>query len=174
VGVIFFGDAAMFATILLSLVNCTADTPAEWLDLFPHLENFTRKFEPVVVAKGDKPEVYSQAARYDWNGGRFEIITFTIARDPAFKEKYAADTVKGKPMPEALELNKKLAYLSSSDGAKGRDLVNKRLVVVLADDKILILEQRGAGLDLAEVAKKLDFDKVAKALASPPPAAKKE
>ena len=33
-----------------------------------------------------------------------------------------------------------------------------------------MVEQRGGGLDLPDVAKKLDFDKVLKALEKPPPA----
>jgi hypothetical protein len=159
----------MFALATLLLV-AAADTPGGWPELFPTLGNFDRKVAGPVVAKGDKPETYSQTVRYEWIGGRFEILTITIARDPAFKDKYAADAVKkGKPAPEAVEVNKKRAYLWDKLAAEN-DLknVNKRLVVVLADDKILMVEQVGFGLDLAEVAKKLDFDKVAKALESPP------
>jgi hypothetical protein len=155
---------------LASLLLVAADTPGGWPELFPTLGNFDRKVAPPVVAKGEKPASYSQSARFEWMGGRFEILTITVARDPAFKEKYAADAVKkGKPAPEAIEVNKKRAYLwDKLAGENDLKNVNKRLVVVLADDKILTVEQIGFGLELAEVAKKLDFDKVAKALESPP------
>lgn len=152
------------------LVVVAADNPGGWPDLFPALGNFGRTVAAPVVAKGDKPEAYSQAATYEWMGGRFEILTITIARDPAFKEKYAADAVKkAKPAPEAVEVNKKRAYLwDKLAGENDLKNVNKRLVVVLADDKVLTVEQVGFGLELDEVAKKLDFDKVAKALESAP------
>jgi hypothetical protein len=158
----------MFA--LASLLLVAADNPGGWPGLFPTLGNFDRKVAAPVVAKGDRPAAYSQATRYEWLGGRFEILTITVARDPAFKEKYAADAVKkGKPVPEAVEVNKKRAYLwDKLAGENDLVNVNKRLVVLLADDKILMVEQVGFGLELEDVAKKLDFDKVAKALDSPP------
>jgi hypothetical protein len=152
------------------LLLAAADNPGGWPDLFPALGNFERKVAAPVVAKGEKPEVYSQAARYDWLGNRFEILTITIARDPAFREKYAADALKkGKPAPAAIEVNKKRAYVwDKLAGENDLKNVNKRLVVLLADDKIVMVEQVGFGLELDEVAKKLDFDKVAKALDMPP------
>ena len=158
----------MFA--LLSFCALAADNPGGWPELFPTLGNFDRKVAAPVVAKGDKPETYSQATTYEWLGGRFEILTITIARDPAFKEKYAAEAVKKmKPAPEAVEVNKKRAYLwDKLAGENDLKNVNKRLVVVLADDKILTVEQVGFGLELDEVAKKLDFEKVVKALESAP------
>jgi hypothetical protein len=159
----------MLAVVSL-LAFASADAPGGWPDLFPALGNFDRKVSAPVVAKGDKPEVYSQSARYEWLGGRFEVLTVTLARDPAFKEKYAADAVKkAKPAPTEVEVNKKRAYLWDNL-TKPDDLVNvnKRLVVILADDKVLTVEQVGFGLELEDVAKKLDFEKVAKALESAP------
>lgn len=162
----------MIASLLigLGLAAMTADPPGGWTDLFPALGNFDRKVNGPVVAKGDKPEVYSQSTRYEWMGGRFEILTITITRDAKFKETYAAEAVKkSKPAPKEVEVNKKRTLLWE-DLAKPDDLVNvnKRLVVILADDKILMVEQVGFGLELEEVAKKLDFEKVVKALESPP------
>jgi hypothetical protein len=152
------------------LLLTATDNSGGWPELFPALGNFDRKVAPPVVAKGEKPEVYSQATRYEWMGGRFEILTVTVARDPAFKEKYAADAMKkAKPAPETLEVNKKPAYLwDKLAGENDLVNVNKRLVVVLAEDKILMVEQVGFGLELDEVAKKLDFAKVVKALENPP------
>ncbi|MBA4064013.1 MAG: hypothetical protein C0501_09935 [Isosphaera sp.] len=153
-----------------------ADTPGGWPDLFPELGNFSRAVSPPVVAKGEKPAAWSQSAKYEWLGGRFEVLTVTVARDPAFRERYAAEAVKkGKPAPEAVEVNKKRAYLwDKLAGGDDLEKVSRRLVVVLADDTVLTVEQRGFGLELPEVAKKLDLDKVTKALASPPPAAAKK
>jgi len=160
----------MFATLLLSGSLLVAADPGGWDALFPTLGNFDRKVSPPKVEKGDKPTVYSQTATYEWLGGRFEILTITLARDPKFKEQYSAEAMKKeKPAPESLEVNKKHAYFWDRMKAEDLDKVNCRLVVVLADDKVLIIEQRGAGLELPDVAKKLDFDKVVKALESPPP-----
>lgn len=166
----------MFAALVLGLTSTASDMPGGWPELFPSLPNFDRKMNaptPVPKPKKDKePERYAQSARYEWLGGRFEVLTITLARDPDFKERYAAETVrKLKPAAKELEINKKRAYLWDREKAGEFDKVNRWLVVVLTDDRVLIVEQR-AGLDLEEVAKKLDFDKVTKALGSPPPAKK--
>jgi len=166
----------MLTTVLLTLAISAAadDKPGGWPDLFPELGNFSRTVAAPVVAKGDKPEAYSQKTTYEWLGGRFEILKITVARDPKFKDMYSANAVKlMKLQPTQLEVNKKRALLweklAEPDDLKN---VSKRLVVVLADDKMLMVEQVGFGLELDEVAKKLDFEKVVKALESPPPAKK--
>ncbi|MBM3979471.1 MAG: hypothetical protein FJ304_04160 [Planctomycetes bacterium] len=162
----------MFTAITLSLCTVAAgDKVGGWPELFPELQNFERKVAAPVVAKGEKPAAYSQATTYEWLGGRFEVLTVTIAHDPAFKVKYTAEAMK-KAKYEKLEVSKRTAYQWDRMKSEMLDTVNKRLVVILADDKVLIVEQRGAGLELDEVAKKLDFEKVAKALEGAPPAAK--
>ena len=102
----------MFA---IALLLATATDAGGWPDLFPALGNFERKVAEPVVARGEsgkRPATYSQSATYEWLGNRFEVITITLARDPAFREKYAADAMnKADPAPEALEVNKKRAYL---------------------------------------------------------------
>ncbi len=159
----------MIATVLLCTMLIPTADPKGWDALFPTLGNFDRKVSAPKVEKGDKPTVYSQSTTYEWLGGRFEILTIMIARDPKFKVQYSAEAMKKeKPAPESLEVNKKRAYLWDRMKADDLDKVNRKLVVVLADDKVLIIEQRGAGLELPDVAKKLDFDKVIKALESPP------
>jgi hypothetical protein len=159
----------MIATVLLSgVMLIPAADPKGWDELFPTLGNFDRKVSAPKVEKGDKPTVYSQSTTYEWLGGRFEILTVTIARDPKFKEQYSVEAMK-KEKVESLEVDKKRAYLWDRMKADDLDKVNRKLVVVLADDKVLIIEQRGAGLELPDVAKKLDFDKVVKALELPPP-----
>jgi hypothetical protein len=157
----------MLTVTLVTLSLIAAADPKGWDDLFPALRNFGRKVEAPKVAKGDKPTAYNQSATYEWMGGRFEVITITLARDPAFKTKYSAEAMK-KQKAEKLDVNKKPAYLTDRMKADDLQKVNRRLVVVLADDKALIVEQRGAGLDLADVARKLDFEKVQKSLGSPP------
>jgi hypothetical protein len=146
-----------------------------WPTLFPALGNFELKLSAPVVDKGEKPAVYSQTARYGWLGGRYEEITITLTRNPKIKDVFSTDGLKlVVPAPEALEVNKKSAYSWKFPAGGDIQKISHRLVVVLADDKALILEQYGRGLDLAEVAKKLDFEKVAKALDSPPPAPPKK
>jgi hypothetical protein len=166
----------MLAAIVLGFSCCIAadDTPGGWPELFPQLRNFSRKVDAPTVEKGDKPAIYRQTTTYEWQGGRFEVITITLSRNPKHKESYAADAVKNwKPAAKELEINKKRAYLWDREKADERDKVNRSLIVVMADDKILVIEQRGSGLDLAEVAKKLDFDKVLKAMENPPPVKQK-
>jgi len=167
-------EATMFPIMALFAL-AAADSPGGWPELFPALGNFDRKVNAPVVAKGDKPTVYSQSARYEWLGGRFEILTITLARDAAFKEKYAPAAVKGaKPAAKEIEVGKKRALLwENLAGPDDLKNVNKRLVVILADDRVLTVEQVGFGLELEEVAKKLDFEKVVKALDTAPPVAKK-
>ena len=161
----------MLASIVLMLTPMAKadDKPGGWPELFPELKNFSRKVDAPKVEKGDKPAVYSQATTYEWLGGRFEVLTITLARDAGFKEKYSAEAMK-KEKAEKIEVNKKTAYLTDRMKADELEKVNRRLIVLLADDKILMIEQRGGGLELADVAKKLDFDKVIKALDNPPPA----
>jgi hypothetical protein len=155
------------ALFVLALLPAADEKVGGWPGLFPELNNFGRKVEAPRVEKAEKPKSYSQSAVYEWMGGRFEIIRITIARDPAFKEKYSADAMK-KEKAEKLDVNKKTAYLWDRMKADDLEKVNRKLVIVLADDKVIIVEQRGAGLELADVAKKLDFAKVVKALESPP------
>ncbi|MBY0457537.1 MAG: hypothetical protein K2V38_09390 [Gemmataceae bacterium] len=166
----------MTATIVFVLASFAAadDPPGGWPDLFPKLDNFGRKVEAPKVEKGEKPTVYSQSASYEWLGGRFEAYTITLARDPKFKEKYTPEAMKKEnPAPEVMEINKKPAYMWDFKKADKLTEVNCRLVVVLADDKVIVIEQRGTGTDVAATAKKIDFDKVLKALDNPPAAKQK-
>jgi hypothetical protein len=161
-------EVDMYAVLLCALAGTpAADDRSGYAVVFPALGNFSRKVEAPKVAKGDKPEVYSQSAVYEWMGGRLEVLTITLARDAKFKEQYSAEAMK-KEKAEKLEVNKRPAYFWDRMKADELEKVNCKLVVVLADDKVLVIEQRGAGLELPDVAKKLDFDKVIKALETPP------
>jgi hypothetical protein len=163
----------LVAGSILLLAGASADEPAAgagWPDVFITLDNFGVRYEKPVVGKGEPPDVYRQTARHHWLGGRFEIIEITLARDPAFKERYSAETLrKEKNPPKELEINKKKAWLwelKTEPGKLGQ--VARRLVVVLDTDKAITIEQKGGGLQLEDVAKKFDFAKVEQALAKPP------
>src|SRR6516165_5334776 len=111
-------------------------------------------YEKPIVGKGEKPETYQQKAIYSWTGGRFEVLHVTLARDPAFKEKYSAEVLKKeKNAPKELEINKRKAWQWKfpREELKFNELSN-RLVVLLDLDKAIIIEQFGSGLRLEEAA----------------------
>ena len=136
--------------------------------LWPALAGYSRIKAPV-ASQGNKPNTYYQKGTYDWSGGRFEQIEITLARDPAFEDKYSAKALlKEKNPPKELQVNEKKAWLWEFPGV-ARNEVARRLVVILDSDKAIIIEQRGSGAKLDEVAKKFDFAKVQKALATEPP-----
>jgi hypothetical protein len=141
-----------------------------WPDVFVNLGMYAVTYEKPVVGKGDKPEVYRQKAIYSWTGGRYEIIHVTLARDPAFKDRFSADAFKKeKNPPTELEINKKKAWQWKIAPEPGKlDQVTGRLIVLLDSDKAIIIEQIGFGASLPEAAKRFDFTKVEKALTGPP------
>ena len=143
---------------------------AAWPDVFVSLGMYTLTFEKPVVDKGDMPKVYQQKATYTWSGGRFEIIHVTLARDPAFKDKFSADVLKKeKNPPREVEINKKKAWLW--DFAAERPKFNEashRLVILLDVDKAIIIDHIGMGPGPEMVAKRFDFARIDKALANPP------
>jgi len=142
----------------LALLAALAETKPAWPGVFPDLGMYSVSYDKPVVGKGEEPTAYRQRATYTWTGGRIEEITVTLARDPAFKTKYSEKALKkDKAAPKSLKINKKQAWRWV-----------RRLVVPLDDDKAIIIEQKGEGADLKDVAGKFDFAKVAKALARPP------
>jgi hypothetical protein len=133
--------------------------------LFPAIPGlYKTKIDKPEVGKGDPPEVYSQLCTYTCNEPNVtETLTVTIARDPAFKEKYSADALKKeKAPPKEVKVGKKNGYLWDLGDNK------KRLVVVLADDKAVIAEQTGTNQDLAKWAAKWKVAVIEKALDTPP------
>jgi hypothetical protein len=141
-----------------------------WPDVFVSPGMYSERYEKPVVGKGDKPDTYQQKAIYNWSGGRFEILEITLARDPAFKDKYSAEALrKEKNPPKELEISNKKAWQWDfpRDPAKAGDLAH-RLVIVLEPDKVIIIDQKGGGANLEYVAKLFNFENVAKALANPP------
>ena len=134
---------------------------------WPKLVGYSRIKAPVVLL-GETPQTYYQKATYDWMGGRFEQLEITLARDPTFKDKYSAEVLtKEKNPPKELRINDKKAWQWEFPRAS-RTEVARRLVVVLDVDKAIIVEQKGDGANLQDVAKRFDFAKVQKALANPP------
>lgn len=158
------------ASICLA-ANLAADRPEPgWADVFINLPNYDLRLAPPIVGAGEPPKAYRQTGSYGWTGGRLEVIDVTLARDPEFKDKYAAATLKkDKNPPTEREINKKKAFDWKLAREEGKlEEPSRRLVVVLAADKAIIIEQKGFGADLAEVAKRFDFAKVEKALDQPP------
>jgi hypothetical protein len=160
---------ASLLTVLFAGSLSFADdkSDAGWDKCFIDLKNYSRTFQKPV--KGDKADVYQQTARYDWSGGRLEQIDITLARDPAFKEKYSADAMKDeKNPPKEIEINKKKAWFwDRAEQAKPGE-VTRTLVVLLTDDKAIIIKQKGDGARIVDIAKMFDFDNVEKALANSP------
>lgn len=168
----------MLAVILSFVVPVAApddrqarkDNKPGWPDVFIHRGMYDLTFEKPVVGPGEKPETYSQKAIYMWLGGRYEQVEVTLARDPAFKDRYSPEVLKKeKNPPQEREVNKKKAWLwEFPRRAVEFEQVVRRLVVLLDADKAMVLELKGSGSDLEEVARQFDFAKVEKALASPP------
>jgi hypothetical protein len=168
--------SALLAVVGLVLsAGASAGRPQEkngpaWPGVFIKLGGYVATYQRPVVGKGEKPKAYQQKAIYHWTGGRFEVLEITLARDPAFKRKYAAAALrKEKAPPKELEINKKKAWLWELPREQGKlDRIARRLVVVLDGDKALIIEQKGSGAKLEDVARKFDFARIEKALAKPP------
>ncbi len=161
---------ALGGLVMSDTISNAAETAAGWPGVFPEMTNYQRTFTAPVIAK-DKSS-YRQTARYDWMGGRFEMLEVTVARDPAFKEKHTPEALKKeKNPPKEVEVGKKKAWLWSMPAEPGKlDQVTGRLVVVLDADKALIIERKGDGPELTEMAKHFDLTRVEKALADPPQA----
>ena len=154
--------------LLALLLAPSADPKAkDYGTLFPAVGGtYDTKIQKPEVGKGDPPDTYSQVCTYTWTGGRIETLTVTLARDPAFKEKYSAEAMKKeKAPPKEVKVGKKKAYLWELPDEKGA-----RLVVVLSDDKAVIVEQAGTGQDLVKWAAKWKVDAMEKALDTPPAA----
>jgi len=143
-----------------------APAPAWDLEL-PNLPNYALTFQPPVVAKGDPPVAYRQAARYEWTGNDLRIATLTLARDPEFKTKYAAEALKKEGAKEIM-VDKKSGWMREPRG-EGIEKV-REFILPLADDKAVVIEGRAnfREADIQKLAGQLDLDAIAKALDKPP------
>jgi hypothetical protein len=161
---------ALVTTLSAAAPPGRGDNQPGWPGLFSLRPMYDLTFQKPVVGPGEKPDTYRQTATYMWLGGRYEEVDVTLARDPAFPDRYspAALAKEGHP-PQAREVNGKKAWLWEFPHQPG-DIrqVSRRLVVLLDTDKAMILELRGHGSDLEGVAREFDFAKVEQALAAPP------
>jgi hypothetical protein len=100
-----------------------------WPGVFVSPGMYSVRYEKPIVGKEGK--TYQQKAIYDWSGGRFEILEITLARDPAFKDKYAAHVLrKEKNPPKELQINDKKAWQWEFPREGGKlDQLTRRLVI---------------------------------------------
>jgi hypothetical protein len=144
-----------------------------WPGAFPEILGYSQTFMQPVVAPGKDPAAYRQTVRYEWTGGAARRIDVTLARDPAFKERYSAAALTKDPAdPAKVQLGKKTGYLwkIAKEGDKEDWPLRERLVVPLAEDRALIIETRGPGPwgPLKNFAERFDLEKIEKALGAPP------
>lgn len=159
---------ALLSLFVLPFGNTLAQVPAPpafagWYGIFPELTGYDRSFQAPVVAADGKSPPYLQTVRYEWGGGRIEAIEVTLARDPAFKQKYAADAFKKDEAAKEVKVGKHSGRLwSAADGTP------RRLVVPLAADKILELRGTGQVQDLVKLAEAWDLAAAEAALEAAP------
>ncbi len=163
-----FGAALLIVMAPFAATFAEDEPVADWDKVFIEISHYARTMQKPV--KGDSADVYQQTAHYDWSGGRFEQIDITLARNPEFKKKYSAEAMKAeKDPPKDIEINNKKAWLWERKSETGKfDEITHRLIVILSNDKAIIIEQKGEGAKVVDLAKSFDFDKVEKALATPP------
>lgn len=133
---------------------------AGWFGVFPSLPNYSLSYQPPVVTTGKDATTYHQDVQYDWMGNNFRQVKATLARNPAFKMKYSAETMKQEKAIEIV-VGKKTGWLRM----EGREAV-----VPLADDKALILtavEHFGQD-ELVELAGLFDLTRAEEALFKAP------
>jgi hypothetical protein len=144
-----------------------------WAGVFPDVTGYFKTFTRPVVTSDKKPFAYKQMVKYDWSGGALKMLEVTLARDPAFKQKYAAEALrKEKRPPKEVKVGKRTAWLWDLEKeAQGQpEALYGRLVVPLSEDKALIFDARGQGPwePLTDIAKHFNLDKAEQALESPP------
>jgi hypothetical protein len=146
------------------------ESRAGWLGVFPELPGYQRTFTAPVVAAGKQPESYRQLVKYEWTGGAVKMLQVTLARDPAFKKTYAADTLRKEA--KEVKVGKRTGWLWNFEKQAGGklDALMARLVVPLAEDKALIFEARGIGPweAVTDLAARFDLASAETALAAPP------
>jgi hypothetical protein len=134
---------------------------AGWLGVFPELQGYQRTFTAPVVEKKDA--AYRQTAKYEWTGGAVRLVEVTLARDPAFKERYAEEALKKDPgAPEQVKVGERIGWLwkVAKEGDKDPWPLQARLVVPLGGDPW--------GEGLAALARRFDLKKIEKALDAAP------
>jgi hypothetical protein len=168
------------AVLLCVVAAAAAQGPGEkgkplagWPGVWPELSGYQRTFTAPTVAPGKGPEKYAQTVKYEWTGGAIRLLEVTLARDPAFRERYSPDALKKDPgKPELVKVGKADGWLWRlvKEGDKDPWPLQARLVIPLGADRALILDARGQGpwVPLGMVAKDFDLEKLGKALDGPP------
>jgi hypothetical protein len=148
---------------------------AGWLGIFPTMLGYQRTFTAPVIEGEAKKMVYRQTVKYEWTGGAARLVEVTAARDAAFKQRYsAAEVAKEKQPPASIKVGDYPALLWKFDKpAKEREdwPLAARLVVLLDEDRVLMLEFRGPGPwggSWESYAEKFDLKKTKSALDQPP------
>ncbi len=144
---------------------------AGWFGVYPELAGYSRAFAKPVLTPEKKPEAYRQTAQYEWTGGAIKTLEVTLARDPAFKQKHSAESLRKEKMPpKEVKVGKRTGWLWQLEGGAKPDAVVARLVVPLGAEKALILEAKGAGPweELTGLAERFDPARIEAALDSPP------
>lgn len=130
---------------------------AGWPGVFPDLPMYQRTFKQPEVSKDKK--TYRQKANYQWTGGRLEDNDVTLAKgQPYIKDYTGAALLKNAEPPGMIKVG-------DFTGWQWKD---KKLVVMLGQDKILLVEAKFEGNDLLAFASKFPLKACAKALDNPP------
>ncbi len=158
-----FLPALVFATALAAPAAAKPPALAGWYDLLPPSnDRLLPHYDAPVVPKPEGGEQrYSQAAHFDALTDLPRAFTVTLARDPDFKKQHGKEAL-GKSGAKALEIGKRTAWVWADKRAE------RKVVVPLADDIAVIVETDPNSQPVAEYAKTLDYDRIAKALAHPP------
>jgi hypothetical protein len=153
---------AGFLFIFLPGRAAAQDVLAGWFGVFPELPGYQRTFQSPMIAADKKS--YRQAVRYEGTGGRIEQIEVILTRDPALKDRFTAEALKKEERPpKEVKVGAKSAWLwLGADGSP------RRLVVPLADDKMLELLGSGMIADLLKPADAWDLPRATAALDMPP------
>lgn len=172
-------DCLILTLIVCGIMSASAN-PAEpqgepksgWGDVFPEMAGYQRTFTKPVVEAGKK-DVYRQTVKYEWTGGAIKLLEVTLARDPAFEKKYAADTLKKEPPPpREVMVGKMRAWMWKSDKLDAKEVwpLYARLVLPLTADRVLILDAKGQGpwQEITELVERFDLKKLERALDNPP------
>jgi hypothetical protein len=135
---------------------------AGWYNLFPPTQNHLHPMynHPVIEKKKGWHSVYSQTAKFDAMTNLPRSFSVAVARDPDFKTRFGRDAMKDLPVTP-LEIRKRTAWVWKDQS---------RVVVLLSDDKAVLIERDGFSvpMPLVEYAKSLDYDRIEKALDQPP------
>jgi hypothetical protein len=186
---IFLEASMNWRTYLLVLACCAAgmimeQAPAQgqpgkppplagWMGVFPEMSGYQRTFLAPVVNADPAKSVYRQTVKYEWTGGAIKRLEVTLARDPALQQLFSAEAVMKQPVkPTQVKIGKHTGWLwkvERTDAKEDWPLV-ARLVILLADDRILMLEARGQGPweELAQRAELFDLHRCAHTLDRPP------